>query len=156
MVPGISGRDHLGSPHARERARARGIEVQFKRDLSAQAPDEWRNEIDQTTIPGGIFGEFVFFHKESGTLILTDTIINFELGKLAQPWRFATRMTGMYYPHGQIFFGMRLPLLLQRRKLKVAAERNLSWQPERIIISHGRCFESNADAVLQRLFGSLL
>ena len=144
------------SPHARERARARGIKVQFKRDLSTLVPDEWRNEIDQTTIPGGIFGEFVFFHKESRTLILTDTIINFELDKLAQPWRFATRLTGMYYPHGQIFFGMRLPFLLQKRKSKAAVERILSWQPERIIVSHGRCFESNACAVLRRLFGALL
>jgi Domain of unknown function (DUF4336) len=49
------------SPHARERARARGTEVQFKKDLSTQAPDEWRNEIDQTTIPGGIFGEIRLF-----------------------------------------------------------------------------------------------
>ena len=144
------------SPRARERARARGIEVQFTRDLSAEAPDGWQNEIEQTTIPGGIFGEFVFFHKESRTLILTDTIINFELDKLAQPWRLATRMTGMYYPHGQIFFGMRLPLLLQKRKSKAAVERFLSWQPERIIISHGRCFESNAGAVLRRLLASLL
>jgi hypothetical protein len=144
------------SPHARERARARGIEVQFKRDLGAQVPNDWRSEIDQTSIPGGIFGEFVFFHGESRTLILTDTIINFELEKLAQPWRFATRVTGMYYPHGQIFFGMRLPLRLQRQKSKAAVERLLSWQPERIIISHGRCFESNAGAVLRRLFGSFL
>jgi len=144
------------SPHARERARARGIAVQFKRDLGVQVPDDWRNEIDQTAIPGGIFGEFVFFHRESRTLILTDTIINFELEKLAQPWRFATCITGMYYPHGQIFFGMRLPLRLQRQKSKAAVERILSWQPERIIISHGRCFESNAGAVLRRLFGSLL
>lgn len=144
------------SPHARERARARGIDVQFERDLSTQAPDEWRNEIDQTAIPGGFFGEFVFFHKESKTLILTDTIINFELDRLAQPWRFFTHMTGMYHPHGQIFFGMRLPLLLQKRKSKAAFERILSWQPERIIISHGRCFESNADAVLRRLFGRLI
>lgn len=144
------------SPHARERARARGIEVQFNKDLSTQAPDEWRNEIDQTNIPGGIFGEFVFFHKESRTLILTDTIINFELDKLAQPWRFATRATGMYYPNGHIFFGMRLPLLLQKRKSKAAVERITSWQPERIIISHGRCFESNAGAVLRRLFSWLL
>jgi hypothetical protein len=107
-------------------------------------------------VPGRIFGEFVFFHKESRTLIFTDTIINFELDKLAQPWRFATRMTGMCYPHGQIFFGMRLPLLLQKRKSKAAVERIISWQPERIIISHGRCFESNAGAVLRRLFCSFL
>lgn len=140
------------SPHARERAHARGIDVQFKRDLGGQAPDEWRNEIDQTTIPGGIFGEFVFFHRESRTLILTDTLINFELDKLAQPWRFATRLTGMYSPHGQIFFGMRLPLLLQKRRSKYAVEQILTWQPKRIIISHGRCYESNGTAVIRRAF----
>jgi hypothetical protein len=30
-------------------------------------------------VPGGIFGEIVFFHKRSRTLILTDTILNLEL-----------------------------------------------------------------------------
>jgi len=38
-------------------------------------------------VPGGIFKEFVFCHKVSRTLILTDTIMNLELGKLDQPWR---------------------------------------------------------------------
>jgi hypothetical protein len=44
--------------------------VEFKRDLGAQAPDEWRDEVEQTVVPGGIFGEIVFFHKLSKTLIL--------------------------------------------------------------------------------------
>jgi hypothetical protein len=51
---------------------------------------------------------------------------------------------------------MRLPLLLQKQKSKAAVEQILLWQPEHIIISHGRRFESNADAVLRRLFGWLL
>ena len=140
------------SPGARRRARARGIDVEFKRDLGPDAPQEWRDEIDQTAIPGGIFGEIVFFHKVSKTLILTDTIINIELEKMSQPWRLATWLTGMYYPRGQIFFGMRLPLLLQRKKSRAAIERVLAWQPERIILSHGHCFESNATAILQRAF----
>ena len=141
------------SPHAPERARARGIDVQFKKELGADAPAEWHDEIDQTVIPGGIFGEIVFFHKESKALILADTIINLELDKMRQPWKFATRLTGMYYPHGQIFFGMRLPLLFQRRKSRAAVERILSWQPEGIIVSHGRCFETNGTAILRRLLG---
>jgi hypothetical protein len=144
------------SPHAPERARARGIDVQFQKELGAYAPGEWRDEIEQTVIPGGIFGELVFLHKESKTLILADTIINLELNKIRQPWRFVTRLTGMYYPQGQIFFGMRLPLLLQRRKSRAAVEKLLSWEPEGIILSHGRCFESNGNAVLHRLFGWLL
>jgi hypothetical protein len=141
------------SPHATARARARGIDVKFTKKLGADAPEEWRAEIDQTAIPGGIFGEIVFFHKESKALILADTIINFELDKMRQPWRFATWLTGMYHPRGQIFFGMRLPLLLQRRKSRAALEKLLSWQPEGIILSHGRCFESNGSATLRRLLG---
>jgi hypothetical protein len=141
------------SPHARERARSRGIDVQFNKDLDASAPEEWSDEIDQTPIPGGIFGEIAFFHKTSKTLILADTILNLELDKISQPWRFMTRLTGMYYPHGQIFFGMRLPLLLQKQKSRAAIEKVLSWQPERIILSHGRCFESSGSAIVRRLFG---
>jgi hypothetical protein len=141
------------SPRARKRARSRGIDVHFDRDIGIEPPEEWRAEIDQTAVPGGIFGEIVFFHKESKTLILADTIINLELDMIRQPWRFAAKLTGMYYPRGQIFFGMRLPLLLQKRKTRAAVQKMLSWQPERIILSHGRWFDSNASETLQRMFG---
>ncbi len=144
------------SPGVRRRARARGIDVQFDRDLPASAPEEWRDDIDQTTIPGGIFGEVVFFHKRSKTLILADTILNLELDKLTQPWRFATRITGMYYPRGQIFFGMRLPMLLQRRRARDAVRTILAWQPERITLAHGRCFEANGSEVVRRIFHWIL
>jgi hypothetical protein len=141
------------SPCARERARSRGIDVRFDRDIGIESLEEWRAEIDQTAVPGGIFREIVFFHKDSKTLILADTIINLELDKIRQPWRFAAKLTGMYYPRGQIFFGMRLPLILQKRKTRAAVQKILSWQPERIILSHGRWFDSNATATLQRMFG---
>jgi Domain of unknown function (DUF4336) len=141
------------SPHARERARSRGIDVRFDRDLGVEPPEEWHGEIDQTAVPGGIFGEIVFFHEDSKTLILTDTIINLELDKMRQPWRFAARLTGMYYPRGQIFFGMRLPLLLRKRKTRATVQKILSWQPERIILSHGRWIDSDGSAALERLLG---
>lgn len=139
------------SAGVRRRARARNVEVRFDRDLEPEPPDEWRREMDQTLVPGGIFKEFVFFHKASGTLILTDTIMNTELDKLDEPWRMATRFSGMYHPHGQIFFGMRLPLWLQRTKRRAAFRKIRSWHPQRILLSHGRCFDGNADEVLGRL-----
>src|SRR5262245_11000832 len=92
------------SPGVRARARARGIGVQFKTDLGAQAPDEWRDEIEQTVVPGGIFGEIVFFHKLSKTVILADTILNLELDRLGQPWRFVTWLTGMLLPKWSVVF----------------------------------------------------
>jgi hypothetical protein len=141
------------SPRVRGRARARHLDIDFTRDLDADAPEEWRREIDQTLFPGGYFKEFIFFHKASKTLILTDTIINLELDKVGEPWRTVTKLTGMYHPHGQIFFGMRLPLLLQWRKAKAALEKIHLWQPQRILLSHGRCFDTHADEVIARIFG---
>jgi len=69
----------------RQRARARHIDIDFTRDLDDSAPEEWRGEIDQLLFPGGYFKEFIFFHKASSTLILTDTIINLELEKISEP-----------------------------------------------------------------------
>lgn len=142
------------SPRVRKRARARGISIEFSRDLDAIPPQDWRGEIDQTLFPGGYFKEFIFFHEPSKTLILTDTIINIELDKIGEPWRTITRLTGMYHPYGEIFFGMRLPLLLQRRKRDAALAKIRSWRPHRIILSHGRCFEAHGGKVVRRIFGS--
>ena len=141
------------SPRVRRRARARHVDIDFTRDLEANSPEEWHREIDQTLFPGGYFKEFIFFHKASKTLILADTIINLELDKITEPWRTATKFTGMYHPYGQIFFGMRLPLLLQRRKAEAAIRKIHSWEPQRILLSHGRCFDADADKVIRRIFG---
>ena len=141
------------SPRVRQRARARRVDVIFARHLGASPPEEWRTEIDQALFPGGYFKEFIFFHKASRTLILTDTIINLELDKIAKPWRTAAKLTGMYYPYGQLFFGIRLPLLFQWRRAKVAIGKIHSWQPQRIVLSHGRCFDTDADQVIRRIFG---
>ena len=143
-----------GSAQANRRAKARRIDLRFTARLGETAPAEWKDEIDQTLIPGGIFEEFAFFHIGSKTLILTDTIINIELHKINQPWRFATWLTGMHYPFGQLFFGMRLPQLLQGRRTRAAFAKIRSWGPERIVLSHGRCFDESAAETVQRLFHS--
>ncbi len=141
------------SPGVRERSRARHVEIRFGQDLGPDAPDEWRQELDQTLFPGGYFKEFIFFHQESESLIVTDAIINIELDKIDEPWRTFTRMSGMYYPRGQVFFGMRVPLMLQRKKAAAASAKVRAWRPRRILLSHGRCFDVGADEVVRRVFG---
>jgi len=125
--------------------------VSFTSDLGMQPPQDWSDQIDQTLVPGGIFKEFGFLHKPSKTLILTDTIMNLELDKVDEPWRTSAKLTGMYYPHGQIFFGMRLPLLLQRRKARAAFEKIRSWKPQRMLLAHGHCID-DANRTMHRLF----
>lgn len=141
------------SPLVRRRARARHIDVDFTRDLDNPTPEEWRGEVEQLLFPGGYFKEFIFLHKASRTLILADTIINIELDKISEPWRTVIKLTGMYHPYGRIFFGMRPSLLLQRRKAKAALRTLHSWQPQRIVLSHGRCIDTDADEVIRRIFG---
>ena len=92
-------------------------------------------------------------HRASKTLVLADTIMNLELDKITQPWRTFTKLSGMYHPFGQIFFGMRLPMLLQRRKARAAVQKIQSWRPERIVLSHGRCIERDAGRAIRRIFG---
>jgi len=137
----------------RKRARVRRNTVVFTRDLGANPPEEWRGDMDQMLFPGGYFKEFIFFHKASKTLILTDTIMNIELDKVDEPWRIAIRLTRMAYPGGQLFFGMRLPVMVQRNKAEAALLKIRSWQPEHVVLSHGRCFDADAGEITRRIFG---
>ena len=143
------------SPRVRKRARARHIDIRFARSMEARAPEEWRRELDQLLFPGGYFKEFLFFHLTSRTLIVTDTIMNLELDKIDEPWRTFTRLTGMHPPHGGIFFGMRLPLLVQRERARAAVAKIRSWRPQRMLLSHGQCVLTDADAAIQKIFGTL-
>ena len=96
--------------------------------------------------------EVFFFHKETKTLILADTIMNFELSKLRQPYRLIAWLSGIYAPFGGMPIDMRLAFWPRRCEVRAAFERMLSWQPERIILSHGRCFETNGRRAIQRAF----
>lgn len=142
------------SPGVRRRARARHNMVVFARELGAVPPVEWRGDMDQTLFPGGYFKEFIFFHEELKTLILTDTIMNMELDKIGEPWRTTTRLTRMSYPDGRIFFGMRVPLMLHRRQAEAALSKIRSWQPKHVVLSHGRCFDADTEEITRRIFGS--
>ena len=56
VAEGVSeGGPARASSGVRRRATARHIEAHFTRDLEEHPPLEWRDEIDQTLIPGGIF-----------------------------------------------------------------------------------------------------
>jgi len=135
------------------RQRARHLNIRFTHDLGPAPPEEWRDELDQTLFPGGYFKEFIFFHKESRSLIVADTIINIELDKMDEPWRTATKLTGMADPHGRTFFGMRLALLFQRHAAVAVAEKIRTWRPQRVLLSHGRGFEADAGDLIHRIFG---
>ncbi|MFY9642836.1 MAG: DUF4336 domain-containing protein [Rhodomicrobium sp.] len=140
------------SPGVRERARSQGIEVRFDRELGPETAEAWRSDLLQTAIPGSYLDELVFFHRASKTLILTDTIQNFELARIKQPYRFLVWLSGAYAPRGQLPIDLRATFWPKRRAVRQAVREMLAWGPERIIVSHGRCIEQDAAAALRYAF----
>ncbi|MGA9421418.1 MAG: DUF4336 domain-containing protein [Rhodanobacteraceae bacterium] len=141
------------SPGVLERAKARGIPVRFDRELDAAAvPEEWTRDLKQTVIAGSLLDEFVFFHEASKTLIVTDTIQNFELDKVRQPYRALVWIARAFAPHAQAPIDLRATFLFKRKQIRNAVQEMLSWQPQRIILSHGKCIEHDAPKALAFAF----
>jgi len=145
------------APNVRARAAKHGVEVRFDRDLGDAPEAEWRGEIDQMIVCGSaVHQEVVFFHIASSTLILTDLIENFEPRNLRWWVRPLAWLGGVLAPDGSMPRDMRLTFRANRAALRAAVERMLAWAPERVIIAHGRWFESDGAGELRRAFGWLL
>lgn len=100
--------------------------------------------------------EVEFFHRASRTLILTDFIENFEPQKLGLVMRMLTWAGGVQDPDGQMPRDMRLTFVRQKPQLCAAIETMISWDPERVIIAHGRWYPANGAAELRRAFRWIL
>lgn len=116
----------------------------------------WDDEITTLPIAGDFMTEVEFFHQASRSLILTDFIENFEPQKLRWPWRWLARIGGVVHPDGGMPRDMRYTFSKQRQQMKTAIQRMIAWQPERIILAHGRCYERNGAYELTRAFRWLL
>jgi hypothetical protein len=124
--------------------------------LDAPTGYPWDDAIATLPISGSYMTEIVFFHRPSRTLILTDLIENFEPRKLRPFARLLTWLGGVRDPDGSMPRDMRLTYASHRAQLRAAVETMISWQPERIILAHGRWYEHNGTGELQRAFRWLL
>ncbi len=144
------------APRIREQSAGR-IDLPAQ-ELTADHGYLWDAVLETLPITGSYMTEVEFFHRPSRTLVLTDLIENFEGGKL-NSWllTWLTRLGGVQDPHGQMPRDMRLTFRNEyRAQLKSAVERMIAWQPERIILAHGRWYPANGAAELRRAFRWLL
>lgn len=141
------------SPNVRARAKKFKVDIKFDDDLAESADRAWAEEIEQIIVRGSKGHiEVVFFHKPSKTLILTDLIENFEPQKISWAFRLLAKFAGNLDPDGKAPIDMRLSFLFGKKKLKQAVEQMLTWQPEKVILSHGRWYETDAIGQLKRSF----
>lgn len=143
------------APRIREQA---GRRIDFEAtELAAETGHPWDDEIATVLAPGSYMSEADFFHVASRTLVLTDLIENFEAAKLGfRPMRWLARLGGVLDPHGGMPRDMRLTYRRHRPALRAAVERMVGWDPERVILAHGRWYRHDGAAELRRAFGWLL
>ncbi|MGH6956398.1 MAG: hypothetical protein ACREEW_07000 [Caulobacteraceae bacterium] len=70
--------------------------------------------------------------------------------------RLLVRAGGALDPHGGMPRDMRLSYSPKKRALKAAVETMIGWDPERILLAHGRWYETDGAAELRRAFAWLL
>lgn len=146
-----------GAPGLRERAPVKRSPLRLDRDLGERPPEPWAGEIDQVVVPGGFgFSEVDFLHRPSGTLVLTDLVVNLEPRKLPPLVRPGARLIGVVAPHGKAPLYLRLAVRMRRKDAVRAAARMIGWAPERVIFSHGRWFERDGTAELRRALAWLV
>ncbi|MBW4647708.1 MAG: DUF4336 domain-containing protein [Kastovskya adunca ATA6-11-RM4] len=141
------------SPGVRDRAAQQQIEVTFHADLEDEPPSQWAEDLDQLLFRGSRFmDEVVFFHRQSATLILADLIENFELNKVTQKYRWLIKLAGNADPDGKTPLDLRMTFWGQKEQARSCLQRMLQWNPEKIILAHGRWYRDNGMAELHRAF----
>ena len=142
------------SPGVEKRADSKDIDVAFDRALEEAEPNDWAGDIDQLLFKGSrALEEVVFFHKSSRTLIVTDLIENFEPDRTSNVlWRTVYKLAGTADPDGKTPIDMRMTFLGQKDQARQCYRRMLNWQPEKIILAHGRWFDKDGTAELKRAF----
>lgn len=142
------------SPGVEKRAQSQKIQATFERSLDDAPPSDWSDEIDQLIFKGShALEEVVFFHKSSQTLILTDLIENFEPKRTSSFfWRTVYKLAGIADPDGRTPIDMRLTFSGQKDQARTCYKQLLKWQPDKIILAHGRWYDKNGTTELKRAF----
>lgn len=142
------------SPGVEKRARSQNIDVRFDRALDDQPPDEWSSSIDQLIFRGSRWiEEVVFLHRPSRTLLLADLIENFELDKVhGSIFKALLRAIGACHPDGRAPLDFRATFVGRKDQARASFERMRAWEPERVIMAHGRWYERDGGAELDRAF----
>ncbi len=141
------------APGVREQARKNERFDDYDVDLSVDGECPWSGELEMLLVQGSYLTEAVFFHGATGTLLMTDLIQNYEREKIASLiFRFMCGVAGAVDPDGKMPFDLRATFFKHRKEMAEAVRTMISWQPQRLIIAHGRWYEENAVAELKRAF----
>ncbi|MBB97883.1 MAG: DUF4336 domain-containing protein [Rhodobacteraceae bacterium] len=145
------------APGVVKRAEQKGLRLHVDHRLGQTAPDDWAGEIDQMIVEGSAtHREAVFFHRPTQTLILTDLIENFEPQNMPLWMWPILKLAGILDPDGSMPRDMRATFRGGEDQLRGAIRQMIDWAPERVILAHGRWFQSRGTEELRRAFAWVL
>lgn len=139
---------------------APGVDLRRTRVAATQPLDHaggypWEQALSTLPVAGRYMTEVVFFHHRSRTLILTDLFENFEPARVrSRLMRWLIRIGGVAAPHGGPSLDLRMTF--PRAVLTAAVAQMVAWNPERILLAHGRWIAANGAAELRRAFRAYL
>lgn len=123
-------------------------------DLAPAPPPEWAADIDQVFIEGiPIADETAWFHKRSGTLVMTD-LCQWWRGDL--PWRalFYARLCGV---RDRLAVPRTVRLVVRdRTATRRSVERILQWPIERVVVAHNAVIDRDAMPDVRHALGYFL
>jgi hypothetical protein len=124
-------------------------ELRFDGRLGDEPEPAWAADIDQVVFHGSLaMEEVVFFHRASRTAIVCDLVQRHDASKMTGWKGSLMRLDGLVGDRGSTPREWRASFL-RRGPARIAREKLLHWQPERLLIAHGACAQSNAAAILK-------
>lgn len=126
--------------------RAKRPDLKSMQELSESVPTPWAADLDQVFVQGiPLLSETVWFHRASGTVIVTDLCMWFTR---ARPWQ--TRLYGHLNGTMNRMSVSRLVRILTRDKMAAAqsCQRILQWPAQRLVVAHDCVLESDAQQKL--------
>lgn len=141
------------SPGVEARAASNGIETDFDRSLPETPPPAWEDVLALVRVEGSrVMEEYAFLHRPSRTAILADLIENFEADKVPPRLRWLLRLVGVMAPDGMMPLDYRLTFFGRKHRARPGLRAIVAWDPERVIVAHGKWFERDGATQLRRAF----
>jgi hypothetical protein len=121
------------------------------RTLSSDAPESWRDDLDQRVLDGvPTFNEVAFFHRASRTLILTDHLFHLDDPCPAVARALGTLLGVRRAPGFPL--DARLLFVKDRPALARSVNAVLEWDFDRIVLTHGSIVKTGGRAAMEHAY----
>ena len=123
--------------------------LRFDAELLNEPDAAWAAEIDQVIFHGSlVMEEVAFFHRKSRTAIMGD-LIQRHLESEITGWKgMLMKLDSLVGDQGSTPREWRATFL-HRKRARQAREQVLGWHPDRLLIAHGKCVQTNATEVIK-------